>query len=943
MSKQNKFFAAATTAALVASAIVPVASAAEFKDANQIAPWAAEAVQTLAAKDIIGGNPDGSFNPKGNVTRAEAAKMFKVALDLPVQGTESFTDVKDGQWFQDVIIAVSNAGIVDGMGNGLFVPNGKLTRAEAAKMIVKAYGFEGEADLSKFADADKVAGKWFEAPLSTAVAAGIIAGKGNLLAANDSITRQEFAVMLTRAIDTAQEANTEELLAAVEKATTALDTAVKALNTEVKAEEVDAAKAEVKTAKEAVTALEKAVADAKDVITTEASAKATTAIETAKKAIATTEAAIELTLADPQVLAVEAINAKEIKVTFNKAVKDTTVVASAFTVTKNNGTAVEISSAADAISVAKDGRSATIVLASALTNNDVLKVVVAKDVILTSSYDKFEGATFSEIKFTDTVAPKLLSSTVTSATTIELTYDEPVDWTNGGISVNGGAKTAPAVNVKAGNYTYEFTVSALNTGNNTVQIINAADFSTNNEALITTTVNYAADTTVAEVASIEAKGTNTFLLTLNKAVSTTGSTLTVKKGNYTFATTDQTIQYADKDGVALTGTPAESKYLLVTVDTNNTDASNPLFGTSETSAALTVAFSGYKAGSTLGKEYTGSVTLSKDQTAPVITSTKLVTVDKVAKTITVPFNENISVVGTKADVTVMNGSVKAPITSVSESGKNLIIELTEAIEDATYSVVLNKGLVKDSSNNVNEAISFTKDVTTAVTTKQLSNIFSTGFTNNKNVISVAYGVKVSDAAALASSYTLNGVALPEGTVVYFNDSTKTSVTIELPNSYNVAINNLNATVTLKANTVTVAANGADYGKVVSSSTTEVKAIEEIEALNDNVAPTISKVEYVKNDAGLATGLKVTFSENVDDSTLKTSFVVKQGSTVIPTTLAGVTSIDKTNDRVLTLQFTDVTVSPSGVVLSTNTATDTLTLTDLSGNNKLAAVSGITAQ
>lgn len=56
MKKQNKgrkFFATTATAALVASAIVPVASAAEFNDADSISSWAKEAVQFLTDKGYI--------------------------------------------------------------------------------------------------------------------------------------------------------------------------------------------------------------------------------------------------------------------------------------------------------------------------------------------------------------------------------------------------------------------------------------------------------------------------------------------------------------------------------------------------------------------------------------------------------------------------------------------------------------------------------------------------------------------------------------------------------------------------------------------------------------------------------------------------------------------------------------------------------------------------
>ena len=84
MTKQNKgrkFFATTATAALVASAIVPVASAAEFQDAASISSWAKEAVQFLTDKGYIQGDEKGNFNPAGTLTRAEAAEILSKALD----------------------------------------------------------------------------------------------------------------------------------------------------------------------------------------------------------------------------------------------------------------------------------------------------------------------------------------------------------------------------------------------------------------------------------------------------------------------------------------------------------------------------------------------------------------------------------------------------------------------------------------------------------------------------------------------------------------------------------------------------------------------------------------------------------------------------------------------------------------------------------------------
>ncbi|MCT1539818.1 MULTISPECIES: S-layer homology domain-containing protein [Lysinibacillus] len=206
MTKQNKgrkFFATTATAALVASAIVPVASAAEFQDAASISSWAKEAVQFLTDKGFIQGDEKGNFNPAGTLTRAEAAEILSKALDLKASGTEDFSDVSENDWFYNAVLATSPE-LFDGMGNGKFEPKAQLTREQAAKVIVQGYQLTGKADLSQFADASK-ASKWAVSYLETAVENGVINGKGSLLAPQDKISREEFATMVKRTIDAVQE------------------------------------------------------------------------------------------------------------------------------------------------------------------------------------------------------------------------------------------------------------------------------------------------------------------------------------------------------------------------------------------------------------------------------------------------------------------------------------------------------------------------------------------------------------------------------------------------------------------------------------------------------------------------------------------------------------------------------------------------------------------
>ncbi len=54
----------------------------EFTDSDNISDYAADAVEKLAKNEVINGMTDGSFMPKQNLTRAEAAKVICGFLKL---------------------------------------------------------------------------------------------------------------------------------------------------------------------------------------------------------------------------------------------------------------------------------------------------------------------------------------------------------------------------------------------------------------------------------------------------------------------------------------------------------------------------------------------------------------------------------------------------------------------------------------------------------------------------------------------------------------------------------------------------------------------------------------------------------------------------------------------------------------------------------------------
>ena len=196
-NKGRKLFATTATAALVASAIVPVASAAQVNDFNSVSSYAKEAVQDLVDRGVITGDEKGNFQPTKTVTRAEAAKIMTEALGLEATGSIDFTDVKASAWYYDAIVAAVSNGVFEGQGAGKFNPSGNLTRSEAAKILVEAFDLEGTASLSDFKDAGSVKA-WAKESLEIAVANGVLKGDNGNLKPNAAITKQEFAVMFYR-------------------------------------------------------------------------------------------------------------------------------------------------------------------------------------------------------------------------------------------------------------------------------------------------------------------------------------------------------------------------------------------------------------------------------------------------------------------------------------------------------------------------------------------------------------------------------------------------------------------------------------------------------------------------------------------------------------------------------------------------------------------------
>lgn len=175
-------------------------TAVQFSDLNQAA-WAADSIEALAARGAVSGYEDGSFRPNGQVTRAAFAKMLMLALQLEdSEGSSSFSDVPQEAWYASAIAAAEKLGIAKGKSDGTFGVNERITRQDMAVMSYRAAELANMkltgGSETLFADQADIADYAAKA-VQDMQAAGILSGMaGNKFVPNGYSTRAEAAKVI---------------------------------------------------------------------------------------------------------------------------------------------------------------------------------------------------------------------------------------------------------------------------------------------------------------------------------------------------------------------------------------------------------------------------------------------------------------------------------------------------------------------------------------------------------------------------------------------------------------------------------------------------------------------------------------------------------------------------------------------------------------------------
>ncbi|MUT68256.1 S-layer homology domain-containing protein [Paenibacillus sp. NEAU-GSW1] len=143
---------------------------------------------------------DGTFSFVPAVFNGTEVTFFspKTGIFIMTTTNKTFEDMK-GHWAKDAVEKLASKWIVNGVGESEFAPNKTTSRAEFAAMIVRALGYASGSGTASFKDISTDA--WYAGSIGTAVELGLVQGgtDGNFRP-NDTITRQEMAIILNKAI-----------------------------------------------------------------------------------------------------------------------------------------------------------------------------------------------------------------------------------------------------------------------------------------------------------------------------------------------------------------------------------------------------------------------------------------------------------------------------------------------------------------------------------------------------------------------------------------------------------------------------------------------------------------------------------------------------------------------------------------------------------------------
>lgn len=634
----------------------------------------------------------------------------------------------------------------------------------------------------------------------------------------------------------------------------------------------------------------------------------------------------------PKVASVSAINAKQIKVTFNKELDKTTAEdESKYSV---QGSALAAGTATATLQ--EDKMSVVVTLNTPLVNGNAYSVSV-EGVKTSGSVEvpKFSTSFVANDKVAPSITKVEAKASTAGTKTVTVTFDEPVN-TLGSYRINDVAVTASAGSTP--NEVVLTSATTLASGDYTLAVLSTTDFANNTISPISKAFKVESDSAKPVIQTISAADENTVKVVFDKKVAST------------FAT-DTTITI-DKIGVA-TGTLTASN---VRVDSNDTTGKTLLFdvptsspnvyATNESSANIIVGLKGTKdvSGNVMDEVKNQSVVLSKDVTKPGLVSSELKS-DNTALYFT--FNEEVRAVGVlnNTGVRVINNegvdvtSTALPALSILEADKTVgdsigpVLQVgLGALPVGTYTITVPANKLEDNTltgNKYDGVITYTFEVKASTDTTKPAITSVTGSATGFAVLfdRPVKGGAVAGSATDVANYQVNGKPLPVGTVITL-DSAKTTATVTFP-----------ANSIAKDEAAVLTVSGIQSGAGVTMDAVPSRAV--TNGIQDNTLPTVTKAEAIADNKLVLTFSEAVTAEDVTGNELTLgAYTVEAGkdgasisivNNVVTITKAGIGAIDLSTAKlnILAGSFADKSAATNGIA-----AASTITVAD-----KFASVTG----
>lgn len=188
-------FAPVTASHTISARFVPLDQPASPEETG-----VADLLDTQSHHAYVFGYPDGRFGPDDPMTRAQAAQIFYSLLkdkDVPIAA--GFSDVTDDTWYARAVNTLASLGKVAGVGEGKFLPDRPITRAE---FVTMAMGFTRPASGAACAFPDVGPEDWFYDAVMGAAEYGWISGcPDGSFDPQRLVTRGEAVSILNRMLD----------------------------------------------------------------------------------------------------------------------------------------------------------------------------------------------------------------------------------------------------------------------------------------------------------------------------------------------------------------------------------------------------------------------------------------------------------------------------------------------------------------------------------------------------------------------------------------------------------------------------------------------------------------------------------------------------------------------------------------------------------------------